>query len=374
MTKVMTIVGTRPEIIRLSRIIAKLDESCEHILVHTGQNFDFELNEVFFSELGIRKPDVFLEAAGENSAVTIGKVIIAADSAIKDFKPDAILILGDTNSSLSAISAKRNKVPIFHMEAGNRCFDFNVPEEINRRIVDHISDINLTYSQIAREYLINEGLPPDQIIKTGSPMKEVLDFYSTDIESSNVLNELELLPNKYFLVSSHREENVDSPEKLKLLMSLLERLIKEYNLPVIFSTHPRTKKRLEDLQIKSNPMIKFLKPFGFFDYVKLQINARCVLSDSGTITEESSILNFPALNLRETHERPEGFEEGSVMMVGLDADLICQSILYLDEQPRGEDRVLNLVQDYSVNNVSEKVLRIIYSYTNFINKKVWNKQ
>ncbi len=374
MTKVMTIVGTRPEIIRLSRIIAKLDKSCEHILVHTGQNFDFELNEVFFSELGIRKPDVFLEAAGENSAVTIGKVIIAADSAIKDFKPDAILILGDTNSSLSAISAKRNKVPIFHMEAGNRCFDFNVPEEINRRIVDHISDINLTYSQIAREYLINEGLPPDQIIKTGSPMKEVLDFYSTDIESSNVLNELELLPNKYFLVSSHREENVDSPEKLKLLMNLLERLIKEYNLPVIFSTHPRTKKRLEDLQIKSNPMIKFLKPFGFFDYVKLQINARCVLSDSGTITEESSILNFPALNLRETHERPEGFEEGSVMMVGLDADLICQSIIYLDEQPRGEDRVLNLVQDYSVNNVSEKVLRIIYSYTNFINKKVWNKQ
>jgi UDP-N-acetylglucosamine 2-epimerase len=374
MTKVMTIVGTRPEIIRLSRIIAKLDESCEHILVHTGQNFDFELNEVFFTELGIRKPDVFLEAAGENSAVTIGKVIIAADSAIKEFKPDAILILGDTNSSLAAISAKRNKVPIFHMEAGNRCFDFNVPEEINRRIVDHISDVNLTYSQIARDYLINEGLPPDQIIKTGSPMKEVLDFHSSDIDSSKILTKLELSANNYFLISSHREENVDSPKKLKLLMNVLECLIKEYNLPIIFSTHPRTKKRLEDLKITFNPMIKFLKPFGFFDYVKLQINARCVLSDSGTITEESSILNFPALNLRETHERPEGFEEGSVMMVGLDADLISQSLLHLNGQPRGEERVLNLVQDYSSNNVSEKVLRIIYSYTNFIDKKVWNKQ
>lgn len=374
MTKVMTIVGTRPEIIRLSRIIAKLDESCEHTLVHTGQNFDFELNEVFFSELGIRKPDVFLEAAGENSAITIGQVIIAADSAIKEFKPDAILILGDTNSSLAAISAKRNKVPIFHMEAGNRCFDFNVPEEINRRIVDHISDVNLTYSQIARDYLINEGLPPDQIIKTGSPMKEVLDFHSSDIDSSKILTKLELLANNYFLVSSHREENVDSPEKLKLLMNVLECLIKEYNLPIIFSTHPRTKKRLEDLKTKFNPMIKFLKPFGFFDYVKLQINARCVLSDSGTITEESSILNFPALNLRETHERPEGFEEGSVMMVGLDANLISRALLHLHGQPRGEDRVLDLVEDYSSNSVSEKVLRIIYSYTNFINKKVWNKQ
>ena len=341
MLKVMTIVGTRPEIIRLSRTIAKLDDFCEHILVHTGQNYDFELNEVFFSELGIRKPDVFLEAAGENSAITIGRVIIAADKVIKDFEPDAILLLGDTNSSLSAISAKRNKVPIFHMEAGNRCFDFNVPEEINRRIVDHISDINLTYSQIAREYLIKEGFPPDQIIKTGSPMKEVLDFYSADIDSSNIVTELNLLPNEYFLISCHREENVDSPEKLQLLMNVLERLIKEYNLPVIFSTHPRTKKQLENLKITSNPMIKFLKPFGFFDYVKLQINARCVLSDSGTITEESSILNFPALNLRETHERPEGFEEGSVMMVGLDADLICQSLLYLDKQPRGEDRAKN---------------------------------
>jgi UDP-N-acetylglucosamine 2-epimerase len=374
MLKVMTIVGTRPEIIRLSRTIAKLDDFCEHILVHTGQNYDFELNEVFFSELGIRKPDVFLEAAGENSAITIGRVIIAADKVIKDFEPDAILLLGDTNSSLSAISAKRNKVPIFHMEAGNRCFDFNVPEEINRRIVDHISDINLTYSQIAREYLIQEGFPPDQIIKTGSPMKEVLDFYSADIDSSSIVTELNLLPNEYFLISCHREENVDSPQKLQLLMNILERLIKEYNLPVIFSTHPRTKKQLENLKITSNPMIKFLKPFGFFDYVKLQINARCVLSDSGTITEESSILNFPALNLRETHERPEGFEEGSVMMVGLDADLICQSLLYLDKQPRGEDRALNLVHDYSANNVSEKVLRIIHSYTSFINKKVWHKQ
>ena len=374
MLKVMTIVGTRPEIIRLSRTIAKLDDFCEHILVHTGQNYDFELNEVFFSELGIRKPDVFLEAAGENSAITIGRVIIAADKVIKDFEPDAILLLGDTNSSLSAISAKRNKVPIFHMEAGNRCFDFNVPEEINRRIVDHISDINLTYSQIAREYLIQEGFPPDQIIKTGSPMKEVLDFYSADIDSSSIVTELNLLPNEYFLISCHREENVDSPQKLQLLMNILERLIKEYNLPVIFSTHPRTKKQLENLKITSNPMIKFLKPFGFFDYVKLQINARCVLSDSGTITEESSILNFPALNLRETHERPEGFEEGSVMMVGLDADLICQSLLYLDKQPRGEDRALNLVHDYSANNVSEKVLRIIHSYTSFINKKVWHKE
>ena len=373
MLKVMTIVGTRPEIIRLSRIIAKLDEFCEHVLVHTGQNYDYELNEVFFSELGIRKPDVFLDAAGLNAAKTIGQVIIAADNAMEDCAPDALLLLGDTNSSLSAIAAKRRKIPIFHMEAGNRCFDSRVPEELNRRIVDHTSDINLTYSEIARDYLLREGFPPDQVIKTGSPMREVLDYYSREIESSNIIEKLSLVPYQYFLVSSHREENVDSPENLKKILDILNELATRYKVPIIFSTHPRTRKRLENLGLETNSLIKFLKPFGFFDYIKLQIASRCVLSDSGTITEESSILNFPALNIREVHERPEGFEEAAVMMVGLNSVSIHQALAVLDAQPRGSSRLLRMVADYSPQNVSDKVLRIILSYTGFVNSKVWKK-
>ena len=373
MLKIMTIVGTRPEIIRLSRTISKLDQFCEHVLVHTGQNYDYELNEVFFSDLGIRKPDIFLEAAGKNAAETIGQIIIAADQAMEDFKPDALLILGDTNSSMSAIPAKRRKIPIFHMEAGNRCFDFRVPEEINRRIVDHTSDINLTYSEIARDYLLREGLPPDQIIKTGSPMREVLDYYADDISESSILEKMGLKQGQYFVVSSHREENVDSPENLLLLIAILNDLADRYGLPIIFSTHPRTRKRLDDLGASVHENVKFLKPFGFFDYVKLQIDAKCVLSDSGTITEESSILNFPALNIREVHERPEGFEEASVIMVGLNLDTVIQALNVLDSQPRGASRLLRLVDDYAPQNVSDKVLRIILSYTDFVNRKVWHK-
>ncbi len=373
MLKIMTIVGTRPEIIRLSRTISKLDQFCEHVLVHTGQNYDYELNEVFFSDLGIRKPDIFLEAAGKNAAETIGQVIIAADQAMEDFKPDALLLLGDTNSSLSAIPAKRRKIPIFHMEAGNRCFDFRVPEEINRRIVDHTSDINLTYSEIARDYLLREGLPPDQVIKTGSPMREVLDYYADDISESSILEKMDLKQGQYFVVSSHREENVDSPENLLLLIAILNDLADRYGLPIIFSTHPRTRKRLDDLGASVHENVKFLKPFGFFDYVKLQIDAKCVLSDSGTITEESSILNFPALNIREVHERPEGFEEASVMMVGLNLEAVNQALNVLESQPRGASRLLKIVDDYSPVNVSDKILRIILSYTEFVNRKVWRK-
>ena len=373
MLKIMTIVGTRPEIIRLSRTISKLDQFCEHILVHTGQNYDYELNEVFFSDLGIRKPDIFLEAAGKNAAETIGQIIIAADQAMEDFKPDALLILGDTNSSMSAIPAKRRKIPIFHMEAGNRCFDFRVPEEINRRIVDHTSDINLTYSEIARDYLLREGLPPDQVIKTGSPMREVLDYYADDISESSILEKMGLKQGQYFVVSSHREENVDSPENLALLIAILNDLADRYGLPIIFSTHPRTRKRLDDLGASVHENVKFLKPFGFFDYVKLQIDAKCVLSDSGTITEESSILNFPALNIREVHERPEGFEEASVIMVGLNLDTVIQALSVLDSQPRGASRLLRIVDDYAPRNVSDKVLRVILSYTDFVNRKVWHK-
>ena len=373
MLKVMTIVGTRPEIIRLSRIIAKLDQFCSHTLVHTGQNYDYELNGVFFSELGIRKPDVFLDSASTNVAEAIGQIIIKSDQVIQEFQPDALLILGDTNSSLVVIPAKRRKIPIFHMEAGNRCFDLRVPEEVNRRIVDHTSDINLTYTEIAREYLLREGLPPDQIIKTGSPMREVLNFYSESIESSEIISDLGLVNDQYFVVSSHREENVDSPENLHKIIQILNRLAEGYDFPIIFSTHPRTKSRLNDLGVEVNPLVRFLKPFGFLDYIKLQINARCVLSDSGTITEESSILNFPALNIREAHERPEGFEEGAVMMVGLDSSLVMQSLKVIDSQSRGADRMLDLVKDYAPDNVSEKVLRIIMSYTDFVNRKVWHK-
>ena len=373
MIKVMTIVGTRPEIIRLSRTIAKLDEFCEHILVHTGQNYDYELNEIFFKDLGIRKPDLFLEAAGETASETIGQVIISSDSAMEKFKPDALLLLGDTNSSLSAIPAKRRKIPIFHMEAGNRCFDLRVPEEINRKIVDHIADMNLTYSSIAREYLLREGLPADQVVKTGSPMREVLNYYKEEISSSKAVVDLGLTAQKYFVVSSHREENVDSPVNLKKLIEILNNLATAYGYPIIFSTHPRTKKRLEKIGLNIHEHVRFLKPFGFFDYIKLQKDAFCVLSDSGTITEESSILNFPALNIREAHERPEGFEEASVIMTGLNKDSVIQGLKIIENQIRGENRSIQLVEDYSSSNVSEKVLRIILSYIDYINRVVWKK-
>lgn len=371
MLKVLTIVGTRPEIIRLSRVIDKLDRYCDHTLVHTGQNYDYELNEVFFSDLDIRKPDHFLEAAGATAAETIGQVIIAADKILETLKPDALLLLGDTNSALAAIAAKRRKVPIFHMEAGNRCFDFRVPEEINRRIVDHISDINLTYSEIAREYLLREGLPPDQVIKTGSPMREVIEHYQDGISASDVLSRLNLRAGHYFVVSSHREENVDSPEQLGKLIEMLSAIAQRYDEPVIVSTHPRTRKRMDALGLQADPRVQFLKPFGFLDYIKLQTNARAVLSDSGTITEESSILNFPALNLREVHERPEGFEEAAVMFVGMNVDRAMQALDILASQPRGEARALRLVADYEPDNVSDKVLRIIVSYSDFVKRRVW---
>lgn len=373
MLKVVTIVGTRPEVIRLSRVIEKFDAAFDHTLVHTGQNFDYELNEIFFNQLGIRAPDQFLEVAGKTAAETIGKVIIAADTVLEKYAPDALLILGDTNSCLAAISAKRRKIPIFHMEAGNRCFDFRVPEEINRRIVDHISDINLTYSQIARDYLLREGLPPEQVICTGSPMREVLEHYRPGIEASSIVSDLGLADDGYFVVSAHREENVDASEQLRKLVGLLNTIADTHGLPVIVSTHPRTRKRIDSLGAYCDERVRFMKPFGFLDYVKLQMSARAVLSDSGTITEESSILNFPALNLREVHERPEGFEEGSVMMVGFDVDTILQALTILERQPRGEDRGLRLVRDYEADNVSEKVLRIVLSYTGFVNRRVWRK-
>jgi len=372
MLKVMTIVGTRPEVIRLSRIIAKLDQHCAHVLVHTGQNFDYELNELFFHDLGIRRPDSFLAAAGDSAAETIGKVIIASDRVLREHKPDAVLLLGDTNSSLAAISAKRLKIPIFHMEAGNRCFDFRVPEEINRRIVDHIADINLPYSDIARDYLLREGLPADQIIKTGSPMREVIEYNWEKIQSSDVLARLELIPHRFFLVSLHREENVDAPQTLRRLIELLTHLAETYDDPVIVSTHPRTRQSIDAFGLEVHPKVLLHKPFGFLDYIKLQINARTVLSDSGTITEESSILNFPALNVREVHERPEGFEEASVMMVGLDPRRIDQALRVLAVQPRGADRTLRMVKDYEPTNVSDKVLRIILSYTDFVRRRVWS--
>lgn len=371
--RVMTMVGTRPEIIRLSRVMIKLDQHCEHVIVHTGQNYDYELNEIFFNDLGIRKPDMFLEAAGTSAAETIGQVIIAADGALQQYQPEALLLLGDTNSCLAAITAKRRKVPIFHMEAGNRCFDFRVPEEINRRIVDHISDINLTYSDIAREYLLREGFPADQVIKIGSPMREVLEHYAAGIASSDVMERLGVHAQQYFLVSAHREENVDALDTLRKLFEMLNMLAERFQRPVIVSTHPRTRKRMETLGLTAHAHVRFLKPFGFFDYIKLQTQARAVLSDSGTITEESSILNFPALNLREVHERPEGFEEGAVMFVGLSIERVLQGLSIIEGQPRGQERLLDLVNDYSPNNVSDKVLRIIQSYTDFVNRKVWKK-
>jgi len=373
--KVMTVVGTRPEIIRLSRTIDVLDRHCEHILVHTGQNYDYELNEVFFEQLSIRKPDVFLGVAGESPAQTIGNVIASVDKVLLDHVPEALLILGDTNSCLAAIAAKRRKIPIFHMEAGNRCFDFRVPEEINRRIVDHVSDINLTYSQIARDYLLREGLPADQTICVGSPMREVLEHYRSGIDRSDVLRREGLESGRYFVMSAHREENVDAPGHLKRLLDIAGAVADRYQEPVIFSTHPRTRQRLDALDgsLSIHPRVRFVKPFGFLDYVKLQTGARAVLSDSGTLTEESSILNFPALNLRDVHERPEGMEEGAVMMVGLDVVRVLQGLDILATQQRGPERTLRLVEDYAPANVSEKVLRIILSYTGFVNRKVWRK-
>ncbi|WIF72654.1 UDP-N-acetylglucosamine 2-epimerase (non-hydrolyzing) [Proteus vulgaris] len=371
--KVMSVVGTRPEIIRLSRVLAKLDEHCEHILVHTGQNYDFELNELFFNDLGVRKPDYFLSAAGKNAAETIGQVIIKVDQVLEEIKPEAMLVLGDTNSCISAIPAKRRKVPIFHMEAGNRCFDLRVPEETNRRIVDHTADINLTYSTIARDYLLAEGLPADRVIKTGSPMFEVLNHYMQQIDSSDVLDRLGLQKGQFFVVSAHREENVDSPKQLAKLADSLNAVAQHYNLPVIVSTHPRTRNRIEAQGLIFHPNIQLLKPLGFHDYNHLQKNAKVVLSDSGTINEESSIMNFPALNLREAHERPEGMEEASVMMVGLGRERIMQALQILESQPSGDERLLRQVYDYSMPNVSDKIVRIVHSYTDYVKRVVWKE-
>lgn len=371
--KVMTVVGTRPEIIRLSRVIARLDTFAEHVLVHTGQNYDYELNEIFFQDLQIRKPDYFLNAAGGTAAETIGKVIISVDTVLAEVKPDALLVLGDTNSCMAALPAKRRKVPIFHMEAGNRCFDNRVPEEINRRIVDHTADVNLTYSTIARDYLLREGLSPDLVIKTGSPMYEVLSHYRAGIDMSDVLVRLNLQERNFFVVSAHREENIDSDVAFGKLVTLLNGMAETYGMPVIVSTHPRTQKRIDARGETFHPMVRLLKPLGFKDYNKLQISAKAVLSDSGTISEESSILNFPALNIREAHERPEAMEEAAVMMVGLDTGRALQAMSILESQPRGEDRGMRLVADYSMPNVSDKVVRLMHSYTDYVNRVIWKK-
>ncbi|MBS4703160.1 non-hydrolyzing UDP-N-acetylglucosamine 2-epimerase [Aeromonas veronii] len=371
--KVMTVVGTRPEIIRLSRVLAALDEHCEHILVHTGQNYDFELNQVFFDDLGVRKPDYFLSAAGCTGAETIGNVIIGVDKVLAEVNPDAMLVLGDTNSCMAVIPAKRRKIPTFHMEAGNRCFDMRVPEEINRRIVDHTADINLTYSSIARDYLLAEGIPADRVIKTGSPMFEVLNNYMSQIDGSDILSRFQLEAGKFFVISAHREENVDSPKNLIKLGQILNGLAEQYGYPVIVSTHPRTRKRIEEQGLEFNPLVQLLKPLGFHDYNKLQKSAKAVLSDSGTISEESSIMNFPALNIREAHERPEAFEEASVMMVGLEIDRVLQALQVLDSQPMGDDRLLRPVYDYSMPNVSDKIVRIVHSYRDYVMRTVWKQ-
>ncbi|WP_421260855.1 non-hydrolyzing UDP-N-acetylglucosamine 2-epimerase [Aeromonas jandaei] len=371
--KVMTVVGTRPEIIRLSRVLAALDEHCEHILVHTGQNYDFELNQVFFDDLGVRKPDYFLSAAGSTGAETIGNVIIGVDKVLDEVNPDAMLVLGDTNSCMAVIPAKRRKIPTFHMEAGNRCFDMRVPEEINRRIVDHTADINLTYSSIARDYLLVEGIPADRVIKTGSPMFEVLSHYMPQIDGSDVLSRLQLDAGKFFVISAHREENVDSPKNLIKLGHILNGLAEKYGYPVIVSTHPRTRKRIEEQGLEFNPLVQLLKPLGFHDYNKLQKSAKAVLSDSGTISEESSIMNFPALNIREAHERPEAFEEASVMMVGLEVERVFQALQVLDSQPAGNERLLRPVADYSMPNVSDKIVRIVHSYRDYVMRVVWKQ-
>ena len=371
--KVMTVVGTRPEIIRLSRVIAKLDAYTDHVLVHTGQNYDYELNGIFFEDLGIRKPDHFLNAAGGSGAETMGNVIVTMDKLLAEMKLEALLVLGDTNSCSAIIPAKRRQIPTFHMEAGNRCFDMRVPEEIIRRIVDHTADINMPYSDIARTYLIREGISPDLIVKTGSPITEVLDYYKARIEASNVVAELGLEEEQFFLVSTHREENIEPEAAFGRMVTLLNTLSEVYGLPVIVSTHPRTQKRIDEAGVKFNNQVRLMKPLSFSDYSKLQMCARAVLSDSGTITEESSILNFPALNLREQHERPEGMEEASVMMVGLNVERVMQGLDILQHQPRGDERLLRQVSDYSIPNVSDKIVRIIHSYTDYVNRVVWKK-
>ena len=371
--KIATFIGTRPEIIRLSRVIAALDRHLSQTIVHTGQNFDYELNQIFFDDLEIRKPDFFLEVARPTAAETIGRVIAESDRVLREVMPDAFLVLGDTNSCLAALSAKRLKIPVYHMEAGNRCFDERVPEEINRRIVDHIADINLPYSSISRAYLLREGIPPDRVIKTGSPMYEVLHYYLPKIRKSDILERLGLRAGGYYVVSSHREENVDSVPHFHGFIRILIGLAEDYGKRVIVTTHPRMRKRIETEKPRMGPNILLSKPFGFLDYVKLEIDALAVLSDSGTITEESNILNFPALNIREAHERPEGMEEGAVMMVGLDYENVQRGLVVLATQPRGETRTLRVVSDYSVPNVAEKVLRIILSYTDYVNSVVWHK-
>lgn len=371
--KVMTVVGTRPEIIRLSRVIDRLDRHCQHTLVHTGQNYDYELNQIFFDDLGIRRPDHFLESAAPSGSATIGRVIIGTDELLASAQPDAVLVLGDTNSAHAILPAKRRKIPTFHMEAGNRCFDMRVPEEINRRIVDHIADVNLTYSAIAREYLLREGLPPDLVIRTGSPMREILAYHAEGIQASDVLARLGLVAGGYFVVSAHREENIESDEQFRRLVRLLDDLARTYGLPVIVSTHPRTQKKIDATGATFDARVRLLRPLGFKDYNRLQMEARAVLSDSGTITEESSILNFPALNIREAHERPEGMEEGAVMLVGLNAERIHQGLRILESQGRGPHRQLRLVADYASENVSDKVLRIIHSYTDYVNRVIWKR-
>ncbi|HQI75282.1 MAG TPA: UDP-N-acetylglucosamine 2-epimerase (non-hydrolyzing) [Candidatus Latescibacteria bacterium] len=370
--KVMTVVGTRPELIKLSRVIHELDQHSRHVLVHTGQNYDYELNEIFFREMEIRKPDYFLDAAGENAAITIGKVIVGIDEVLAKEKPDAFLLLGDTNSGLAAIAAKRRKIPVFHMEAGNRCFDERVPEEINRRILDHISDINLTYTEHARRYLLAEGIKPETVMKTGSPMKEVLAYYRPGIDASDILERMKAAPGKYFVLSAHREENVDSESNFTDLLESLNRIAGHFDKKLIFSTHPRTRKRLESLG--AGPLdrrIHLLKPLGFLDYVKLQMHAFCVISDSGTLTEEASILNFPAVMIRQAHERPEGMDEGTVIMCGLKADRVLESIAVVTDHHAGTTRPFRLVSDYDTENVSKKIVRIIMSYTDYVNRTVW---
>lgn len=371
--KVMTVVGTRPEIIRLSRVMARLDQHCDHVIVHTGQNYDYELNQVFFDDLALRRPDHFLEVAGGTAAQTIGRVIMAVDDVLEAERPDAMLILGDTNSCLAVIPAKRRRVPVFHMEAGNRCFDDRVPEEINRRIVDHSADINLPYSSIARDYLLAEGLPPDRVIKTGSPIFEILTHYRPGIDASPILATLGVERGEYFVVSAHREENVDSDKQLTRLHDTLNAVARTHDRPVLVSTHPRTRKRIEQQGLEFDARVRLLKPFGFLDYNALQLHARAVLSDSGTISEESSILNFPALNIREAHERPEAMEEASVMMTGLASERVLQALAILEHQPRGENRLLRRVEDYSMPNVSDKVVRIIMSYTDYVRRTVWKE-
>jgi UDP-N-acetyl-L-fucosamine synthase len=371
--KVMTVIGTRPEIIRLSRVMTALDRYCAHTIVHTGQNYDYELNQVFFEDLELRRPDHFLNAAGETAMATIANIIARTDALLDQVRPNAFLVLGDTNSCLAAYAAKRRKVPVFHMEAGTRCFDQRVPEEINRKIVDHIADVNLCYSDIAREYLLREGLPPDRIIKTGSPMFEVLHHYRQKIETSPVVAQLKVQPGEYFLISAHREENIDSPQQFARLVAMLNGLARDYGQRIIVSTHPRTRKRFEADKLVLDPRVELMKPLGFCDYVNLQLNARAVLSDSGTITEESSILNFPALNIRDAHERPEGMEEASVMLTGVNYDNVKRALSVLDHQKRGTERSLGLVADYSMPNVSEKVVRLITSYTHYVNRTVWAK-